>query len=70
MPFSHDTKQSIDARLTEIENRIARLERLFLTKYPTHVEVETERKAFWAEGGWMCNICFEFVHQGCACKKE
>ena len=66
-----EMQKDIDTRLTEIEKRIDVIERLLSQNQSSHREVETIRKPFWAEGGWMCNICLEFLHENytphCTC---
>ena len=66
-----EMQKDIDTRLTEIEKRIDVIERLLSQNQSSHREVETIRKPFWAEGGWMCNICLEFLHKNytphCTC---
>ena len=67
-----EMQQNIDTRLTELERKIDNIERLLSISKPCLLrEVETIRKPFWAEGGWMCNICLEFLHKNytphCTC---
>lgn len=72
-----ETKQAIDAKMekeiAELEQRITALQRYIKlqSSYEDKVEVETKQKPFWTEGGWMCNICFNFLrNEECQCKKE
>ena len=61
-----EMQQNIDTRLTELERKIDNIERLLSIRQPClHREVKTIRKPFWAEGGWMCNICLEFLSENC-----
>lgn len=62
-----DTMIEVDKKLTNLEDRSKILEQ--------YVDIETTNvytkvsKPFWAEGGWMCNICLKFIRR-CGCKKQ
>lgn len=70
-----EMQKNIDTRLTEIEKRIDVVERLLrISPSCLHRKVETIQKPFWAEGGWMCNICLEFLSENysphCTCLRN
>lgn len=65
--------EEMEKEIAELEQRITALERYvkFQSCYQDEDKVETKQKPFWTEGGWMCNICFKFLHnEECQCKKK